>query len=192
MKSKIPTAKYMSIVLPIEQSVIEIQNTPVILDSDVANFYGVPTKRVNEAVANNPEKFPKGYVISLSADEWVNLKSKFSTSNWGGVRRIPKAFTEKGLYMLATILKNKKATQTTLSIIEAFSRMRELGRELHQLQLAGNEKEKRPILQRSGEIIAEIFENDLDTSESETTFEVNFAVIKFKHTVKKDKKRKNG
>ena len=179
----------MSIV-QIEQSVIVLRETPVILDGDVAEFYGVPTKRVNEAVTNNPDKFPEGYILSLSPEEWTNLKSKFSTSSWGGVRKIPKAFTEKGLYMLATILKSGKATQTTLSIIETFAKIRELARGFQQLQTAGTEEEKQPILQRSGEILAEMLDNDLEASESETTFEINLAVMKFKHKVKKDRKKK--
>ncbi len=113
-----------------------------------------------------------------------------SSEGRGGRRYAPKAFTEKGLYMLATILKSKQATQTTLSIIEAFAQMRELGRSLRQLQVVGTEAERQPILQRSGEIIADMLGNDLDTGASETTFEVNFAVVKFKHTVKKAGKRK--
>ncbi len=202
----------MSIITQIERSILEVQETPVILDSDVAAFYGVATKRVNEAVANNPDKFPEGYVLTLSEEDGDDLKSKLSTSNVasdfslrpkistsksttgsgegrGGRRYAPKAFTEKGLYMLATILKSKKATQTTLSIIEAFAQMRELGRGLKQLQAAGTEAERQPILHRSGEIIADMLGKDLEPQESETTFEVNFAVVKFKHTVKKEQKR---
>lgn len=77
---------------------------------DVAELYGVETKRINEAVKNNPDKFPSGYIIDLNAEEWGNLKSKDSTANWGGKNKLPKAFTEKGLYMLATILKSPQAT----------------------------------------------------------------------------------
>ena len=97
------------------------------IDRDVATLYGVETKRVNEAVSNNPNKFPKGYVITLSSSEkkelvknFDHLQSiKFANTN-------PKAFTEKGLYMLATILKSKQATQTTFLIIETFAKLRAL------------------------------------------------------------------
>ncbi len=98
--------------------VLTIRNQAVILDSDVAELYGVETKRINEAVSNNPDKFPQDYILSLDSEEWGNLKSKISTSSWGGKNKLPKAFTEKGLYMLATILKSEKATQTTIEIID--------------------------------------------------------------------------
>jgi len=103
----------------------------VLLDSDVANLFEVETKRINEALKNNPEKFPNGYLIELTQEEWDNLKSKYSTSSWGGKRKLPKVFTEKGLYMLATILKSKKATQATLSIVETFAKVKELSRNIN-------------------------------------------------------------
>ena len=101
----------------------------MILDSDVAELYGVETKRVNEAVSNNPEKFPEGYVWVLNGTEKNEVvenfdhlhKLKFSP-------QFPKAFTEKGLYMLATILKSPKAVETTIAIVEAYAKLRELSR----------------------------------------------------------------
>ena len=102
----------------VEEKVLTIGGENVLLDSSVAELYGVETKRVNEAVSNNPDKFPEGYIIALDSEEWRNLKSKFSTSSWGGKQKLPKAFTEKGLYMLTTILKSPRATQTTISIVE--------------------------------------------------------------------------
>ena len=172
----------------IENLIIEIRGKKVLLDSDVAKIYGVETKRVNEAVKNNPEKFPEGYIIELNKEEWDNLKSKFSTSSWGGKRKIPKAFTEKGLYMLATILKSKKATEATIAIIETFTKIRELSRTIKKLPAVADKKEQQSLMQKSGEIIAEILDNDLENTESETTIEINFAVLKFKHTIKKGKK----
>ena len=106
----------------VENRIFTLRNTKVIIDSDVAELFGVETKRVNEAVKNNLDKFPEGYIISISSDEWDSLKSKISTlKNQGRGQHskfVPKAFTEKGLYMLATILKSPQATQTTLAIIE--------------------------------------------------------------------------
>lgn len=93
----------------VEEKIILIRDTQVILDSEVAALYGVETKRINEAVKNNPDKFPEGYIIELNEHETENLRSKFSTSNLNMSRVPPKAFTEKGLYMLATILKSPKA-----------------------------------------------------------------------------------
>jgi hypothetical protein len=70
--------------------------------------------RFNEAVKNNPDKFPEGYIIELETRDFVNLRSKISTANFNMTRVFPKAFSEKGLYMLATILKSSTATQTTV------------------------------------------------------------------------------
>jgi hypothetical protein len=86
----------------VQDKIIEIGNQRVILDSDVAELYSVETKRVNEAVGNNPDKFPDGYIIEVTAENWNSLRSKFSTLNTEGrgkhTKYIPKAFTEKGLF----------------------------------------------------------------------------------------------
>src|SRR5579863_30502 len=89
--------------------IINIRGLRVIIDSDVAELYNVETKRINEAVRNNPDKFPAGYLIELTGTEWEVVKSKFSTSPLGGGKvKLPTAFAERGLYMLATILKSIK------------------------------------------------------------------------------------
>jgi len=82
----------------VDSKIVEISGTKVLLDYDVASLYEVETKRVNEAVKNNPDKFPKGYIISLKNNEIQDLRSKFSTANSSKSRVLPKAFTEKGLY----------------------------------------------------------------------------------------------
>ena len=94
----------------LESKLIRYKDEFVLVDSDVAELYDVETKRVNEAVKNNPNKFPDEYIIDLTKREWGLLKSKFSTSIKGGKTKLPRAFTEKGLYMLATILKSPVAT----------------------------------------------------------------------------------
>ncbi len=168
--------------------VIQIRGANVLLDADVAVIYGVETKRINEAVKNNPEKFPDGYVLELNKSEWDSLKSKFSTSMKGGKVKRPSAFTEKGLYMLTTILKGQQALQATLSIIETFSKIRELSRSVKELSVVQDKAEQKSLMQKSGELIAEIFDDDLQTSDTETSIELNFAVLKFKHTIKKKSK----
>ena len=96
--------------------VVEIGQQPDIVDADVAALYGVETKRVNEAVKNNPDKFPEDYMFVLTSDELRDLRSKISTTNLSAKSRsLPKTFTEKGLYMLATILKSQRATSVTRS-----------------------------------------------------------------------------
>jgi len=169
--------------------IIEIRGFNALLDSDVAHLYGVETKRINEAVKNNPDKFPDGYLIALNKSEWDGLKSKFSTSIKGGKVKLPAAFTEKGLYMLATILKSPVATRATISIIETFTKIRELSRSVKELSNVQDKSQQKALMQRSGELIAEILDDDLQTSDAETTIELNFAVLKFKHTIKKSRKK---
>jgi len=158
-----------------------------LLDSNVAGIYGVETKRINEAVKNNPDRFPDGYLLEMTEEESENLKSKFSTSSWGGKRYTPKVFTERGLYMLATILKSEQAVQTTLAIIETFAKIRNLSRNMQALSTSETESEQKDLMKKSGEIIAEILDDDLETTDTETTVELNLALLKFKHTIKKKK-----
>lgn len=87
----------------VNSKIVTIRNEKVILDSDVAALYGVETREINQAVKNNPNKFPEGYIHQLNKDEWNNLKSRILISSWGGTRKLPKAFTPKGCYMLATL-----------------------------------------------------------------------------------------
>ena len=171
----------------IQELLLDLRGEKVILDSDVAQIYGVETKRINEAVKNNQEKFPDGYVFELTEHELQLLRSKISTAKMSKVRYNPKVFTEKGLYMLATILKSKIATATTLAIIETFSKIRELSRTVKELSTINNDNEQKSLMQRSGELIAAILDDDLQTDGTETTIELNFAVLKFKHTTKKKK-----
>lgn len=170
----------------VENRIIGLRNQKVILDSDIAALYGVSTKEINQAVKNNPEKFPEGYIFSLTKEEKTEVvkifdhlaKLKFSP-------QLPKAFTEKGLYMLATILKSSVATQTTLAIIETYSRIKHLSRNIKEISDEHDEQKKQTLMQKSGEIIAEMLEDDLKVTEKEITIELNFAVLKFKHTIKK-------
>ena len=156
----------------VEKRIIDIRNQNVIIDSDFAELYSVETKRINEAVSNNPDKFPEGYIINLTNNEWNILKSKFSTSIKGGKTKLPKAFTAKGLYMLAPI-------------IETFANIKNLSRNIKELSEAKDEPKKKDIMRKSGEIITEILGDDLNLNETETTFELNFAVLKLKHTIKR-------
>lgn len=170
----------------IEDKIIIIREQQVILDSDVAKLYDVETKRINEAMNNNPEKFPDGYVLYLSDDEFENLRSKISTANFAKTRVNPRAFTEKGLYMLATILKSANATQTTIAIVETFAKIRALARSVEQLSKTTNEFQQKSLMQKGGEIISDLIFPEM--SETETSIELNFALLKLKHTIKKKPK----
>lgn len=170
----------------LEALVLVIRQQRVLLDRDIATTYGVETRDINKAVANNPDKFPPGYQFELTKEEKSQLvenfhrfeKLKHSTVN-------PKAFTEKGLYMLATILKSPVATQATLKIIETFAKLRELSQHIKKLSEAQSNEQQKSLMQRSGEIITALLDDDLQISDAETTIELNFAVLKFKHTIKK-------
>ena len=169
----------------VEDKIITLRNQNVIIDSDVASLYGVQTKEINQAIKNNPKKFPVGYIFQLDKEEWSNLKSKYLISSWGGKNKLPNIFTEKGLYMLATILKGEKATDTTIDIIEAFAQLRELQRTVAELSEAPDEFQQKSLMQKGGEIFSDLLGDNLKTSDTETNFELNFAVLKFKHTVKR-------
>jgi len=170
----------------IEKSIISVNGLNVIIDSDVGKIYGVDTREVNQAIKNNPEKFPTGYIVETNKDELIKNFDKFKNiKNYPGT---PKAFSEKGLYMLATILKGPKATAATIAIIEVFAKLRELSQTIAKLADVKEKPEQQSLMQRSGDIFSELIGTDLPVSGTETTFELNFAVMKFKHTVKKEKK----
>jgi hypothetical protein len=169
----------------VDQKILILRDQQVILDSDVALLYHVETKRINEAVKNNPDKFPPGYILELTDNEWNELKSKFSTSIKGGKVKLPNAFTERGLYMLATILKSTIATQTTLAIVEAFSKIKELNRTITSLTEIDNAAKQQSLLKKTSNMISDLIGNAQHVTNTETTIELNFAVLKLKHTVKR-------
>lgn len=114
-------------VIDIENMIYEIDGKEVMLDSDLAKLYNCKngTKEINQAVKNNPEKFPSRYSFILSNQEKENLRSKFLTTNIGNMSRSnPRVFTEQGVYMLATILKSKTATEVSIRIMDTFVKMR--------------------------------------------------------------------
>lgn len=171
----------------VEEYIIELRGEKVILDNNVASLYGVGTKEVNQAVRNNPAKFPDGYVLEVGKKEMEDLRSKNLTTISPMSRSLPKAFTEKGLYMLATILKGERATQTTISIIEAFAKLRELSRTIGEMSANPDRFRQKSLMEKSGEIMADLFGDDMKTDETETEIELNFAVLKLKHTIKRKK-----
>ncbi len=145
----------------VEKKIIILRNQQVILDSDVADLYGVETKRVNEAVSNNPEKFPAGYVWEVDNQEFAILRSKFSTTKFAKTRQFPKAFTEKGLYMLATILKSPKAVETTIAIVEAYVKLNELSRVIVEIpQQEDKSTEQQVLLHRGGQLVEDIMSDN--------------------------------
>ena len=175
----------------VQSRIIILNGEPVILDRDVAELYGVQTKEINQAVKNNPGKFPMGYVLPVTEDELTELVKnfdRFNTLKHSSV--VPKAFTERGLYMMATILKSRQAELTTLAIVDTFASVKELARTITALNNTEAKEKQKGLLKRSGDLIGKLMGDDMATSETETEFELNFAVLKVKHTIKRKKSNK--
>ena len=155
---------------PIESLILTLRDQKVILDADLAELYGVPTKVFNQAVKRNADRFPEDFIFQLTAHEWSNLKSQIATSrlknpqtegvvpNWSqfvtsskrhrGAAYRPTAFTEHGAIMAATILNSPEAVAMSVFVVRAFMQMRE--------QLAANAA----ILKRLAEIDKTLLEHD--------------------------------
>ena len=173
----------------VRQKIISLRGCQVILDADVAKLYGVETMRINEAVKNNPDKFPDGYILTLTKEEKRQVIENFDNHKLKFSPVMPKAFTVKGLYMLATILKSPQATQTTIAIIETFATVRQLKHELRALHSETDAKAQQSKMQHFGEMLSNIVMPDLETSETESSLEINFLIGKIKHTVKRVKRK---
>jgi len=121
------TAKQTLSVIPeniLVNKIYEIRGHKVMLDSDLAELYGVETKRLNEQVGRNSDRFPEDFMFQLVDEEWLNLKSQFATSSWGGRRKLPFVFTEHGILMLSSVLNSKQAIQVNIQIVRIFTKLR--------------------------------------------------------------------
>jgi len=110
----------------IERAILVIRGQKVMLDADLAVIYGVSTKRLNEQFRRNRKRFPPDFAFQLSVEEIAALRSHFATSSWGGRRHPPQAFTEHGAVMLATVLNSPTAIGTSVEVVRAFIRLREI------------------------------------------------------------------
>ncbi len=175
----------------VQERIITLRGHKIIIDADVAELYGIETKQVNQAVKNNLKKFPDGYLFELDANERNELVKNFDRFAKLKHSSAPlKGFTEKGLYMMATILKSPKALETTIAIIDTFAKVKELERVIHQMQmLPENSPKQKSLMEHTGDLIADLLipENELEITGTETTYEMNFAIFKVKKTIKKNK-----
>ncbi len=186
-------------VAAVKNRMISVRGETVLLDRDVAALYGVQTKEVNQAARNNPDKFPDGFLFQLDAEEFAVWKSKILTSKLTdeerasirmGMRRAPYAFTERGLYMLATILKGDMATRATLAIVNAYAQLRSMVRDMEALQtLRDGSPEQAAQLTKAGHKLAALIGDNLSTESTKTTIELNLAVLKITHEVTRTRKR---
>jgi hypothetical protein len=172
----------------VQSKIIEMRNQKVILDSDVAELYGVETKKINQAVRRNSNKFPTGYIIELNDVEWQPLKSQIVTSIKGGKVKLPTAFTERGLYMLATILKSPQAIETTIAIIDTFAQIKNLTQAVYQFARAKNDKQRVTIFENSTKIVADLLDNELTVSQNEVGFKIKLPFFEISRKITKVKK----
>ncbi|MBR1570607.1 MAG: ORF6N domain-containing protein [Bacteroidales bacterium] len=141
----------------VEGKIAVIRNQEVIADADIADLYGVETREVNQAVRNNPDKFPEDYMFVLTKNELHDLKSKILISKVSkNNHRGTKVFTEKGLYMLATVLKGKRALAVAFAIIETFAMVRNLKRELLKLHSETDKDKQTSMIKHYGEVLSDI------------------------------------
>ena len=169
----------------VQSRMLTIRNQQVLLDRDVAALYGVETKALNQAVKRNAEKFPAGYILKMTEEECS--RSQIVTLNGGrgsNLKYLPYAFTERGLYMLATVLKSARATQATLAIIETYAKVRSMVRDMEALQTekAGS-PEQANMLTRAGHKLASLIGDNLSTVSRKTKIELNLALLKISHEV---------
>ena len=125
-----PVAKTAAATLLTEETTVNkiylIRDKKVMLDRDLAELYGVQTRVLNQAVRRNARRFPEDFMFALTTQEFENLISQFVTSSWGGIRKLPLAFTELGVAMLSSVLNSETAIDVNIQIIRIFNRMREL------------------------------------------------------------------
>ena len=173
----------------VEACMLPVRGQQVLIDRDVAALYGVETKRINEAVRNNPDKFPEGYIFELTEAETEEVKAitaknddfadeKFDRKTVSSkTRYAPKAFTDRGLYMLATILKSPRATQTTIAIIDTFAKVKELSRCLSAMKEDTDMETKQSLIQRTGTLLNELIQTDDKESNGNVSMELNMMSV---------------
>ena len=173
----------------VEACMLPVRGQQVLIDRDVAALYGVETKRINEAVRNNPDKFPEGYIFELTEAETEEVKAitaknddfadeKFDRKTVSSkTRYAPKAFTDRGLYMLATILKSPRATQTTIAIIDTFAKVKELSRCLSAMKEDTDMETKQSLVQRTGSLLNELIQTDDKESNGNVAMELNMMSV---------------
>ena len=155
----------------IQHRILVIRGKRVLLDADLARFYGVATRDLNKAVSRNPARFPEDFAFQLTAEESSNLMFQAGTSSaqstgkqvdkkiksgHGGRRKLPRVFTEQGIAMLASVLRSRHAVAMSVAIVRAFVQLREML--AGQRQLAGKLAELEQRLEGHDEAIGNLFE----------------------------------
>jgi hypothetical protein len=143
-------------IVPVERiarSIFLFRKQRVMLDSDLADLYGVSTGHLNRAVKRNVGRFPPDFMFQLSAEEAHDLKCQFGISSWGGRRALPYVFTEQGIAMLSSVLNSERAVKVNIAIVRAFVKLREIMETNRELARKFAELEKR-VGKHDEEIVA--------------------------------------
>ncbi|MBR5689458.1 MAG: ORF6N domain-containing protein [Prevotella sp.] len=169
----------------IRNKIYEVRGQKVMLDRDLAALYGVETRRLNEQVKRNIERFPEDFMFQLTKGEWEILKSQIATSSWGGIRKPPYAFTELGVAMLSSVLNSPLAINTNIEIMRAFVSFR------HVMALAKKEdlaKVKKEIIAYIDEILED--QNDINelTSAHLDVIDQTLAELQTEHKARKKRR----
>ncbi len=176
----------------VTSKIIVIRDTQVIIDRDVAELYGVTTREINQALKNNPKKFPSDFVIELTSNEKQEVIKNFDhLQNLKFSRVAPHAFTEQGLYMLATILKGDLATDTSLAIVRTFTKLRQLSRAMQQVNEEVARGGEMPNEKKQGtfkNLMNEIFTDPLPVKVQKMTFGINLGVFNWKLETTRERK----
>lgn len=161
----------------LEEAIYEVRGRKIMLDEDLAQLYGVETRRLNEQVKRNSDRFPEDFVFQLTEEEWENLRSQNATSSsgHGGRRYPPFAFTEHGAVMLASVLNTPVAVEASIQVVRAFNRMRHFLSLQHQLaekldrleDLVGEHDEKISLIFRA---IRELMQPEEDQNKKRIGF----------------------
>jgi len=175
----------------LESKLIVFRNSLVLLDKDVASLYEIEPKRLKEQLKRNIEKFPENYAYQISDEEFDFMVSQNATPSkkeYGGTN--PWVFTEKGLYMVATILKSKKATEATFVIIETFANIRKLSRNLNSIDEHQTKEEQQALVEESNILLEKVIDIEPtvklqdDETEVETKIELNLGFVKVSRVIK--------
>jgi len=144
----------------IQSKIYEVRGQKVMLDFDLAEMYGVETKRLKESVRRNTKRFPSDFMFELSAVEWESLRTQFATSKRGGIRYAPFAFTEQGVAMLSGLLNSDVAIEMNIAIMRAFVAVRQLITNLPIDRVGELQKEVRELKQYMSEVLTD--QNDIN------------------------------
>jgi len=158
----------------ISNKILCIREVNVMLDSDLAELYEVETKRINEQVKRNQNRFPPDFMFQLTEEEVRNLKSQTATSSWGGRRKPPYAFTEHGVLMLSSVLKSDRAVAVNIQIMRVYLQLREILRADLQLKQRVDDLEESVIAQNNRILSIVDYLHQKDTTENTSSRKVGY------------------